>query len=177
MILTARATARGPCPGMNTLANHEYLPSNGRAITRDILADAMLEGYNIARSDAILLFSQAVRTNPAPFAQTFDLDTLGCEGVLEHDFSLRYTHSCQQSCKTCAYYLLQSLRPLLRRPAPIQRDRLGRDRILLHDARNHRAAGGRRTHGTTCDIKEDQSRAHQVATRRRLQLGRVRVFL
>lgn len=75
---------------MNTLANHGYLPSNGRDITLDILADGMLEGYNIARSDAVLLFSQAVRTNPRPFARTFDLDTLGREGVLEHDFSLRY---------------------------------------------------------------------------------------
>jgi hypothetical protein len=80
--------ARGPCPGLNTLANHGYLPSNGREISRDILAQAMLDGYNIARSDAIILFSQAVRTNPKPFARTFDLDTLGREGVLEHDFSL-----------------------------------------------------------------------------------------
>jgi hypothetical protein len=81
--------ARGPCPGLNTLANHGYLPSIGRGITRDMLADAMLEGFNIAKSDAIILFTQAVRTNPAPFARTFDLDTLGREGVLEHDFSLR----------------------------------------------------------------------------------------
>jgi hypothetical protein len=83
------STARGPCPGLNTLANHGYLPHNGREITRDILADAMLNGFNIAKSDAIILFSQAVRTNPKPFARTFDLDTLGREGVLEHDFSLR----------------------------------------------------------------------------------------
>jgi hypothetical protein len=83
------STARGPCPGLNTLANHGYLPHNGREITRDILADAMLNGFNIAKSDAIILFSQAVRTNPKPLARTFDLDTLGREGVLEHDFSLR----------------------------------------------------------------------------------------
>jgi hypothetical protein len=49
----------------------------------------MLEGFNIAKSDALILFSQAVRTNSMPFARTFDLDTLGREGVLEHDFSLR----------------------------------------------------------------------------------------
>jgi hypothetical protein len=49
----------------------------------------MLHGFNIAQSDAIILFSQAVRTNPKPFSRTFDLDTLGREGVLEHDFSLR----------------------------------------------------------------------------------------
>jgi hypothetical protein len=88
--LTECLLARGPCPGMNTLANHGYLPSNGREITRDILAQAMLDGFNIARSDAVILFSQAVRTNPKPFARTFDLDTLGREGVLEHDFSLRW---------------------------------------------------------------------------------------
>jgi hypothetical protein len=87
--LMNESTARGPCPGLNTLANHGYLPHNGREITRDILADAMLNGFNIAKSDAIILFSQAVRTNPKPFARTFDLDTLGREGVLEHDFSLR----------------------------------------------------------------------------------------
>jgi hypothetical protein len=87
--LTHNSTARGPCPGLNTLANHGYLPHAGRQISRDMLATAMLEGYNIARSDAIILFSQAVRTNPEPFARTFDLDTLGREGVLEHDFSLR----------------------------------------------------------------------------------------
>ena len=87
--LMCDSIARGPCPGLNTLANHGYLPHNGREITRDILADAMLEGFNIANSDAIILFSQAVRTNPAPFARTFDLDTLGREDVLEHDFSLR----------------------------------------------------------------------------------------
>jgi hypothetical protein len=83
---------------MNTLANHGYLPSNGRDITRDILADAMLEGYNIARSNAIILFSQAVRTNPQPFARTFDLNTLGREGVLKHDYSLRYTLHLHCSC-------------------------------------------------------------------------------
>lgn len=54
-----------------------------------MLADAMLEGFNIDRTDAVILFSQAVRTNPQPLARTFDLDTLGREGVLEHDFSLR----------------------------------------------------------------------------------------
>ena len=88
-MMTIRLSARGPCPGMNTLANHGYLPPSGREISRDMLAKAMLDGFNIAKSDAIILFSQAVRTNPKPLAKTFDLDTLGREGVLEHDFSLR----------------------------------------------------------------------------------------
>ncbi|PNS19882.1 hypothetical protein CAC42_7849 [Sphaceloma murrayae] len=82
--------ARGPCPGMNTLANHGYLPRNGRSITLQRLTAAMKEGYNINSGDARLLFSQAVRTNPnyPRSRDTFDLDTLGREGVLEHDISL-----------------------------------------------------------------------------------------
>lgn len=83
--------ARGPCPGLNTLANHGYLPRDGRLITLEKLGDAMLEGFNVNRGDAVILFSQAVRTNPRyPFSRdSFDLDTLGTEGVLEHDISLR----------------------------------------------------------------------------------------
>jgi Peroxidase, family 2 len=83
--------ARGPCPGLNTLANHNYLPHNGRGITLSILAKAMLDGFNIARSDAVTLFSQAIRTNPSyPAANSFDLEHLGTHNILEHDISLRY---------------------------------------------------------------------------------------
>lgn len=76
---------------MNTLANHHYLPHGGRDITLEKLTNAMLEGFNINSGDARLLFSQAARTNPRyPFSRdSFDLDTLGREGVLEHDISLR----------------------------------------------------------------------------------------
>jgi hypothetical protein len=72
------------------LANHGYLPRDGKGITLDILKDGMLEGFNIENSDAVLLFLQAVRTNPAyPRANSFDLDHLGRHNILEHDISLR----------------------------------------------------------------------------------------
>ncbi|KAL2803087.1 Chloroperoxidase [Aspergillus granulosus] len=81
--------SRGPCPGLNTLANHGYLPRNGKGITLDILKDAMLEGFNIENSDAVLLFFQAIRTNPDyPGVDSFDLDHLGRHNILEHDISL-----------------------------------------------------------------------------------------
>lgn len=85
-------TARGPCPGLNTLANHGYLPRDGKDITLNILKEGMLEGFNIAHSDAELLFFQAIRTNPQWFADRFDLADLGRHGILEHDISLRYGH-------------------------------------------------------------------------------------
>ena len=50
----------------------------------------MLDGFNIENSDAVLLFTQAIRTNPEfPLARSFDLDHLGRHGILEHDISLR----------------------------------------------------------------------------------------
>ncbi|KAF9885065.1 hypothetical protein FE257_000796 [Aspergillus nanangensis] len=81
--------SRGPCPGLNTLANHGYLPRNGKGINLSKLADAMLAGFNIARSDAVILYSQAIRTSPNyPLASSFDLSDLGTHGILEHDISL-----------------------------------------------------------------------------------------
>ena len=84
------AVARGPCPGLNTLANHGYLPRDGKGITLQILKDGMLDGFNIENSDAVLLYTQAIRTNPSyPLARSFDLAHLGRHGILEHDISLR----------------------------------------------------------------------------------------
>ncbi|KAL2860991.1 peroxidase family protein [Aspergillus lucknowensis] len=81
--------SRGPCPGLNTLANHGYLPRDGKGITLDILKKGMLEGFNIEEGDAILLFTQAIRTAPDyPLADSFDLANLGRHGILEHDISL-----------------------------------------------------------------------------------------
>lgn len=87
----SRMAARGPCPGLNTLSNHGYLPRNGREITLQLLKDAMLDGFNIANSDAEMLFPQALRTSPDyPNTDTFNLDDLGRHDILEHDISLRF---------------------------------------------------------------------------------------
>ncbi|PNP76708.1 hypothetical protein FNYG_10127 [Fusarium nygamai] len=56
--------SRGPCPGLNTLANHGYIPRDGKNITLDILKDGMLTGYNIENLDAVILFTQAIKTSP-----------------------------------------------------------------------------------------------------------------
>ncbi|KAJ7252319.1 Chloroperoxidase, partial [Mycena rebaudengoi] len=38
---------RSPCPGLNTLANHGYLPRNGKKISIPMLLDAANEGFNL----------------------------------------------------------------------------------------------------------------------------------
>ncbi|KAF7966174.1 hypothetical protein HWV62_39750 [Athelia sp. TMB] len=45
---------RGPCPGLNTLASHGYLPRNGIASPQEIVK-AVQEGFNMANDMAILI--------------------------------------------------------------------------------------------------------------------------
>ncbi|KAF5327643.1 hypothetical protein D9619_004133 [Psilocybe cf. subviscida] len=45
---------RGPCPGLNTLANHGYLPRNGIARPSQIV-EAAQEGFNMENSRAIFI--------------------------------------------------------------------------------------------------------------------------
>ncbi|RYP04699.1 hypothetical protein DL765_010098 [Monosporascus sp. GIB2] len=79
---------RSPCPMLNVLANHGYLPRDGKNISRTICRDGMLKGLNIGNSFADLMFDPALLTNPHPDQDTFDLDMLNRHGILEHDGSL-----------------------------------------------------------------------------------------
>ncbi|RKU41834.1 hypothetical protein DL546_004730 [Coniochaeta pulveracea] len=79
---------RGPCPMMNTLANHGYLPHNGRNITKDVVISAMGGALNFDAALASLMFDQAIHINPEPNATWFTLDQLNVHGILEHDASL-----------------------------------------------------------------------------------------
>ncbi|KAI2622370.1 Cloroperoxidase [Hypoxylon sp. NC1633] len=79
---------RAPCPMLNTLANHGFLPHNGKAIDENKTVDALLSALNIEPSLGSLLFTFAASTNPQPNATTFDLDHLTRHNILEHDGSL-----------------------------------------------------------------------------------------
>ncbi|SPQ24500.1 692923f1-c2ab-4731-831b-ffa9d9263d66 [Thermothielavioides terrestris] len=79
---------RGPCPMLNTLANHGFLPHNGRNITKEITVNALNSALNVNKMLGELLFNFAVTTNPQPNATFFDLDHLSRHNILEHDASL-----------------------------------------------------------------------------------------
>ncbi|RXW16171.1 heme-thiolate peroxidase [Candolleomyces aberdarensis] len=49
-----RNDIRGPCPGLNTLANHGYLPHNGVATPSQIV-NAVQEGFNMENRNAIFV--------------------------------------------------------------------------------------------------------------------------
>lgn len=75
---------------LNTLANHGFLPHNGKDISQKHTIDALYTALNINQSLGEFLFNAAVTTNPAPNATTFSLDDLDRHDILEHDASLRF---------------------------------------------------------------------------------------
>jgi len=79
---------RGPCPMLNTLTNHGFLPHSGKDFTLGDITDALQSALNIDAELSGFLFEAAVATNPAPNATTFPLSDLGRHGILEHDGSL-----------------------------------------------------------------------------------------
>ncbi|KFX95943.1 hypothetical protein V495_00242 [Pseudogymnoascus sp. VKM F-4514 (FW-929)] len=79
---------RGPCPMMNTLANHGFLPHDGRNITKANAIHALGAGLNFDPALASLMWDQAIIANPEPNATYFTLDNLNRHNVLEHDASL-----------------------------------------------------------------------------------------
>ncbi|KAH8892745.1 Cloroperoxidase [Thozetella sp. PMI_491] len=79
---------RGPCPMMNTLANHGFLPHDGRNITEANIISGLGAALNFDSTLASLMFRMAIIANPEPNATFFTLDQLNVHNVLEHDASL-----------------------------------------------------------------------------------------
>jgi len=79
---------RGPCPFLNTFANHGFLPRTGKYITQKNLADGLLNAVNFDANISAFLFNFAASTNPEPNSTWFSLDHLTRHNVLEHDASL-----------------------------------------------------------------------------------------
>ncbi|KAK4172637.1 Chloroperoxidase [Triangularia setosa] len=79
---------RGPCPFLNTFANHGFLPRTGKYITYKDLADGLFNAVNFDANISQFLFDFAISTNPEPNSTWFSLDHLTRHNVLEHDASL-----------------------------------------------------------------------------------------
>lgn len=58
---------------MNTLANHNFLPHDGRNITRENAVYALTTALNFNASVANLMWEQALFSNPEPNATFFTL--------------------------------------------------------------------------------------------------------
>ncbi|KAJ7059236.1 Cloroperoxidase [Mycena amicta] len=77
---------RSPCPGLNTLANHGYLPRNGKNLTIPIILHAALQGLNIGTSAILVGAKLGLLSGDAP--DSLDLDALALHNLVEHDASL-----------------------------------------------------------------------------------------
>ncbi|KAK2626466.1 hypothetical protein QTJ16_003641 [Diplocarpon rosae] len=79
---------RGPCPMMNTLANHGFISRDGKNLTKEVVVNGLSQGLNFDPALATIMWEQAVFVNPEPNATYFTLDQLNPHNVLEHDASL-----------------------------------------------------------------------------------------
>ncbi|KAJ6458954.1 Chloroperoxidase [Mycena vitilis] len=80
---------RGPCPGLNTLANHGYLPRDGKNFTITTLMDGALKAVNLD-SETVLVaakFGLLTRDDTNSFDK-LSLDALALHNVVEHDASI-----------------------------------------------------------------------------------------
>ncbi|KAF8193908.1 Cloroperoxidase [Mycena galopus ATCC 62051] len=78
--------ARSPCPGLNTLANHGFLPRDGRNISVPMILQAALDGFNIEHGSIIQAAKFGILSGNAP--TTLDLDALNLHNLIEHDASI-----------------------------------------------------------------------------------------
>ncbi|KAG7387870.1 hypothetical protein PHYBOEH_008110 [Phytophthora boehmeriae] len=80
---TTAAYRRSPCPALNTLANHGYLPRDGHNITHDMLRTALMKVYNLGSGVVDILVANV--------PDTITLDYLSLHNNIEHDASLAHT--------------------------------------------------------------------------------------
>ncbi|KAL2138275.1 hypothetical protein VTI28DRAFT_7161 [Corynascus sepedonium] len=82
--------SRSPCPGLNALANHGYLPRSGLNIDLETLRNAVSAGFNFERTaldgpfNAAIEFNLSTSGNP----NTFHLADLAKHDTIEFDGSL-----------------------------------------------------------------------------------------
>ncbi|GMF09858.1 unnamed protein product [Phytophthora lilii] len=74
---------RSPCPALNALANHGYIPRNGQNIGKGVLKAAVMNIFNMANDTATTQVSQV--------PEVFSLDFLSKHNAPEHDASLVHT--------------------------------------------------------------------------------------
>ncbi|KAI7531913.1 hypothetical protein KC331_g13849, partial [Hortaea werneckii] len=81
---------RSPCPGLNALANHGFIPRNGKDMTLPILIKGLKAGMNMAPDFTIAIGGVGLLSSDSPdTARAFDLDDLDQHNFpIEHDASL-----------------------------------------------------------------------------------------
>lgn len=79
---------RGPCPALNSLANHHIIPHDGKNLTVSILVPVLGEVFNLSPELATVVAQLGVATSPDASKGSFDLPDLDKHNAFEHDASL-----------------------------------------------------------------------------------------
>ncbi|KAJ7092296.1 Cloroperoxidase [Mycena belliarum] len=81
--------ARSPCPGLNTLANHGYLPRSGANFTIEELMDASKEAFNLDWAPILVAakFGLLSSEDRSSFSR-MNLKALNLHNLIEHDASV-----------------------------------------------------------------------------------------
>ncbi|UKZ61707.1 uncharacterized protein TrAtP1_002964 [Trichoderma atroviride] len=79
-------TARGPCPALNSLANHGFLPHSGKNITAIDIIRGGFEGLGLSPEfPAVAGVSELLKSYTLA---SFNLHELSNHGFIDHDCSL-----------------------------------------------------------------------------------------
>ncbi|KAF9257313.1 Cloroperoxidase, partial [Marasmius fiardii PR-910] len=81
--------SRSPCPWINALSNHGYLPRDGRNITVQAMSKAVegtFQVFNVLAATVALSTKLALACSKQP--TTFDLEDTALHGCFEHDTSI-----------------------------------------------------------------------------------------
>ncbi|PVH95129.1 Cloroperoxidase [Periconia macrospinosa] len=79
---------RSPCPLLNSLANHNIIPHNGKNLTVPMLVKALNETVNLSPEIATFTATSALSLAPDPSLGHFQLNDLDKHNAIEHDASL-----------------------------------------------------------------------------------------
>ncbi|GJJ07982.1 hypothetical protein Clacol_002189 [Clathrus columnatus] len=81
-------SSRAPCPALNALANHGYLPRSGKQITFQDIIYAMKEGFGLSPAFALFMAAGSFALMKRWFGHPFDLHETAIHGLIEHNASL-----------------------------------------------------------------------------------------
>ncbi|KAH6865929.1 Peroxidase, family 2-domain-containing protein [Alternaria rosae] len=80
---------RSPCPGLNALANHNFIHRSGRNMTIPHLISGLAAGLNMGADFSVVVGGAGLLASPNPLAGSFDLDDLNMHNFpIEHDASM-----------------------------------------------------------------------------------------
>ncbi|KAG9080115.1 hypothetical protein FRC06_007069 [Ceratobasidium sp. 370] len=82
--------SRSPCPALNTLANHGYIPHDGKNISIFTLISAIRKVYNFSLFHALFLSCAGVFLCGRWLTLSVSLADLAAPGKLEHDASIAH---------------------------------------------------------------------------------------